>query len=196
MSTEQHLIGKPSSCDIENGWLIDAEIHRSPHFEKREEDEPINLLVMHNISLPPGEFGGTHIINFFMGKLDPTLDPYFENIYNIRVSAHCLIKRGGEIVQFVSFNDKAWHAGISCYKGREKCNDFSIGIELEGTDDIPYTQAQYQKLADVTRSLLHVYPDLKDNIVGHSDIAPDRKTDPGSAFDWKGFRQMLSSSQA
>ena len=176
---------------IENGWLTDAEIQPSSHFEPRDKNESISLLVVHNISLPPGQFGGGHITNFFLGKLDPNIDPYFEDIYNIRVSAHCLIKRDGHIVQYVSFNDKAWHAGVSVYQGREKCNDFSIGIELEGTDDIPYTKAQYQQLSNLSQCLITTYPALKNNIVGHSDIAPGRKTDPGEAFDWQHFQTLL-----
>jgi len=146
---------------------------------------------VHNISLPPGQFGGTHITDFFLGKLDHSLDPYFESIYQLRVSAHCLIRRDGHIVQYVSFNDKAWHAGVSNYQGREKCNDFSIGIELEGTDDIPYTTEQYQQLSCLSRALIGSYPELKNHIVGHSDIAPGRKTDPGAAFDWQYFNALM-----
>ena len=178
---------------IENGWLTGADIQPSSHFEPRDKKESISLLVVHNISLPPGQFGGNYITDFFLGRLDPTLDPYFETIYKIRVSAHCLIKRNGEVVQYVSFNDKAWHAGVSCYQHREKCNDFSIGIELEGTDDIPYTKEQYLQLSQLSRTLIAAYPALKDNIVGHCDIAPDRKTDPGAAFDWQHFRATLES---
>ena len=122
----------------------------------------------------------------------PTIDPYFETIYKIRVSAHCLIQRDGHIVQYVSFNDKAWHAGISSYQGRERCNDFSIGIELEGTDDIPYTKEQYQQLSRLSQSLIGVYPELKNHIVGHCDIAPGRKTDPGASFDWRQYRERLT----
>ena len=181
-----------STLTIDNGWLVDAEIQRSSHYEPREKTERVNLLVVHNISLPPGKFGGSHITDFFLGKLDPNIDPYFESIYNIRVSAHCLIQRDGHIVQYVSFNDKAWHAGVSSYKGREKCNDFSIGIELEGTDDIPYTKAQYQQLSRLSTTLIATYPKIKDNIVGHCDIAPRRKTDPGAEFDWTYFKSLLA----
>lgn len=177
---------------INNGWLSGAEKHRSSHCEPREKSESVDLLVVHNISLPPGQFGGSHITDFFLGKLDPSLDPYFESIYNIRVSAHCLIQRDGNIVQYVSFNDKAWHAGVSSYQGREKCNDFSIGIELEGTDDTPYTKAQYQQLHHLSKALIASYPEIKDNIVGHCDIAPGRKTDPGAAFDWTYFKNLLA----
>jgi AmpD protein len=176
---------------IKNGWLTDVEIQKSSHCESRVENEAVNLLVVHNISLPPGQFGANHITDFFLGNLDPNIDPYFEGIYSIRVSAHCLIQRDGHIVQYVSFNDKAWHAGVSTYKGREKCNDFSIGIELEGTDDISYTKAQYQQLSRLSKSLIRVYPELESNIVGHCDIAPGRKTDPGEAFDWQYYRALL-----
>jgi AmpD protein len=176
---------------IKKGWFSDVEIQPSSHFEPRAKNETVSLLVVHNISLPPGQFGADHITNFFLGNLDPSIDPYFESIYRIRVSAHCLIQRDGNIVQYVSFNDKAWHAGVSCYQGREKCNDFSIGIELEGTDDIPYTEVQYQQLSRVSRSLIGTYASLENNIVGHCDIAPGRKTDPGAVFDWPNFRALL-----
>ncbi|MGB2741134.1 MAG: 1,6-anhydro-N-acetylmuramyl-L-alanine amidase AmpD [Cognaticolwellia sp.] len=194
MSAVQSEQKNTANLLIENGWLTNAEHQRSHHFEPRDENDVVSLLVVHNISLPPGQFGGSHITDFFLGKLDPTLDPYFESIYKVRVSAHCLIQRTGHIVQYVSFNDKAWHAGISSYQGRDKCNDFSIGIELEGTDDIPYTKEQYQQLSCLSLSLISSYPMLKDHIVGHCDIAPERKTDPGDAFDWQCFRTLLSKS--
>jgi AmpD protein len=177
---------------IENGWLRDVEIQKSSHFEPRDKKEIVSLLVVHNISLPPGKFGGDHITDFFLGNLDPKIDPYFETIYKIRVSAHCLVQRNGHIIQYVSFNDKAWHAGVSIYQGREKCNDFSIGIELEGTDDIPYTVEQYQQLSRLSQSLIGVYPALENNIVGHCDIAPGRKSDPGALFDWPLYREFLA----
>mgnify|MGYP003625940897 FL=1 len=177
---------------IENGWLTDVEIQPSSHFEPRDKNESISLLVVHNISLPPGQFGGNYISDFFLGHLKPTADPYFESIYKMRVSAHCLIKRNGDIVQYVSFNDKAWHAGVSRYQERDKCNDFSIGIELEGTDDIPYTKEQYQQLSQLSRALIAAYPALQNNIVGHCDIAPGRKTDPGISFDWQCYRALLA----
>ena len=177
---------------IVNGWLENVEIQKSSHFDTRSNSDTVSLLVVHNISLPPGDFGGDHITNFFLGKLDPTIDPYFESIYNIRVSAHCLIQRSGHIIQFVSFNDKAWHAGVSNYQGREKCNDFSIGIELEGTDDTPYTTEQYQQLSCLSKSLISTYPEMDNNIVGHCDIAPVRKTDPGPSFDWSYYHELLS----
>lgn len=183
---------KLPELNIVNGWLENAEIQKSSHFEPRCSSDTVSLLVIHNISLPPGEFGGDHITNFFLGKLDPTIDPYFDSIYKIRVSAHCLIQRSGHIIQFVSFNDKAWHAGVSNYQGREKCNDFSIGIELEGTDDTPYTIEQYQQLSCLSKSLISTYPEMDNNIVGHCDIAPVRKTDPGPSFDWPYYHELLS----
>ena len=128
----------------------------------------------------------------FLGKLDPDAHPSFEEIHQLRVSAHCLIRRDGSIIQYVSFNDRAWHAGVSCYQGREKCNDFSIGIELEGTDDIPYTEEQYQQLTLLTFALQKQYPLISDNIVGHCDIAPQRKTDPGQAFNWQYYHALLA----
>lgn len=179
--------------DIKNGWLnsVEVEIQQTSHCEPRNINETIDLLVVHNISLPPAQFGGDYITDFFLGNLDPNIDPYFESIYKIRVSAHCLIQRSGHIIQYVSFNDKAWHAGVSSYQGREKCNDFSIGIELEGTDDIPYTSKQYQQLSRLSKSLIKVYPALENNIVGHCDIAPERKSDPGKSFDWDLYRETL-----
>ncbi|SES99027.1 1,6-anhydro-N-acetylmuramyl-L-alanine amidase AmpD [Thalassotalea agarivorans] len=175
--------------DISDGWLTNITVCPSQHYDKRPAC-PISLLVIHNISLPPKQFGGSYIEQFFTGALNPLEHPYFAEISSMRVSAHCLIKRTGEIVQFVSFNDRAWHAGVSNYQGREKCNDFSIGIELEGADDIPYEQAQYQSLSQITQLLIQHY-DIKDNIVGHQDIAPGRKTDPGEAFDWSYYYSLL-----
>ncbi|WP_440874495.1 1,6-anhydro-N-acetylmuramyl-L-alanine amidase AmpD [Thalassotalea sp. PLHSN55] len=171
---------------IIDGWLSDVEKHCSPHFDQREQNE-ISLLVIHNISLPAGNFGGSYITDLFMGCLDAKADKSFAEIYQLRVSAHCLIRRDGQIVQYVPFEQRAWHAGVSNYLGREKCNDFSIGIELEGCDDIPYTDAQYQQLVIVTQLLQQQYPAIMNNIVGHNDIAPERKTDPGEAFDWQRY---------
>lgn len=152
----------------------------SPNFSKRTAE--IDMLVIHNISLPPGEFGGRYIEDFFQNQLDPSAHPYFASIQHLKVSSHLLIKRNGECIQFVDFADKAWHAGVSSYRGRDNCNDFSIGIELEGADDITYTEAQYQQLNKILADLCQQYP-IK-YIVGHSDIAPGRKTDPGRAFNW------------
>lgn len=138
------------------------------------------------------EFGGPWIDALFTGTTDPHAHPFFAEIAHLRVSAHCLIRRDGEIVQYVPFDKRAWHAGVSCYQGRERCNDFSIGIELEGTDTLAYTDAQYRQLAAVTDLLIALYPAIAENIAGHSDIAPVRKTDPGPAFDWIKYRALLS----
>lgn len=180
------------SANIDNGWLLYANQQKSPFFTPRRENDPVYLLVIHNISLPAGVFGGQHITDLFLGQLDASAHPSFHDIAQLEVSAHCLIRRDGSIIQYVSFNDKAWHAGVSCFDGREKCNDFSIGIELEGTDNIPYQQAQYETLAQITTCIQKCYPLItNDNIVGHCDIAKGRKTDPGSSFNWEYFYQCL-----
>lgn len=180
--------------EIQNGWLISAEQQKSTFCSPREILTDISLLVVHNISLPPGQFGGPYITDLFLGRLDANADPYFQDIHQLRVSAHCLIRRDGHIVQYVSFNDKAWHAGVSCFLERESCNDFSIGIELEGTDDLPYTEEQYHQLVCLVAKLQESYPLIShNNLVGHCDIAPGRKTDPGKSFDWHYFHQCLQS---
>ncbi|QGN36594.1 1,6-anhydro-N-acetylmuramyl-L-alanine amidase AmpD [Klebsiella oxytoca] len=179
---------------LNGGWLEEARRVPSPHQDSRPDNETPSLLVVHNISLPPGEFGGPWIDALFSGTLDPDAHPFFAGIAHLRVSAHCLIRRDGEVVQYVPFDKRAWHAGVSNYHGRECCNDFSIGIELEGTDELAYTDAQYQQLVAVTRELISFYPAIADSITGHSDIAPVRKTDPGPAFDWDKFRSLLTSS--
>ncbi|MET4027420.1 AmpD protein [Marinobacter sp. MBR-99] len=154
---------------------------------------PISLLVVHSISLPPGQFGGTEIEDFFCNRLDPAAHPYFETIAAMKVSAHALVRRDGSVVQFVSCLDRAWHAGRSCFDGQKECNDFSIGIELEGADDIPYTAEQYRTLANMARLTMIAWPEISvERITGHSDIAPGRKTDPGPAFDWPCFVQLLA----
>jgi N-acetyl-anhydromuramoyl-L-alanine amidase len=164
----------------------------SPHFDARPAGAVPELIVVHGISLPPGEFGGPWIDRLFTGHLPPDAHPYFRDVARGRVSAHALIRRNGQIVQYVPFGERAWHAGQSQYRGRSACNDFSVGIELEGTDHVPYTDAQYEQLALVVQALLATYPLLAaEHIVGHSDIAPGRKTDPGPAFDWKRFRGLL-----
>lgn len=163
----------------------------SPNFDARPADSRITLLIIHNISLPPGQFGGPHITDFFCNRLDFDAHPYFDHLRALRVSSHFLIRRDGTTLQFVSANDRAWHAGISSYRGRERCNDFSIGIELEGTDSDPFAEIQYAKLAALTQALQSRYP-LTD-VVGHEHIAPGRKTDPGPFFDWAGYRQALNS---
>ena len=179
---------------ITNHLITSAEFRESPNCSERPPGIQVMLLVIHNISLPPGRFGGTHIINFFQNKLDVSADKYFKEIKNLKVSSHLLIDRRGRVTQFVPFNKNAWHAGISHYQGRENCNDFSIGVEMEGTDSIDYTTKQYESLKEVTLSLMKAYPRIiLDNIVGHSDIAPERKTDPGESFDWSRFRSSLVS---
>ena len=174
-----------SSC------LQQAKICLSPNCSSREKGE-ISLLVIHNISLPPGKFGGGHVEEFFQNILDHQAHPYFDEIKELKVSSHLFIDRDGSITQFVPFDKKAWHAGVSNFNGRENCNEFSIGIELEGTDELEYTQQQYDSLVEVSRELMVLYPLItKDNIVGHCDIAPGRKTDPGKAFDWDLYRSRL-----
>ncbi|MGL4921112.1 1,6-anhydro-N-acetylmuramyl-L-alanine amidase AmpD [Aeromonas sp. 30P] len=176
------------------GWCQQARRVPSPHHNERAAPDDISLLVVHGISLPPGEFGGPFIDDLFMGRLDPEAHPYFAGIHQLRVSAHCLIRRDGELVQYVPFGERAWHAGVSSWQGREACNDFSIGIELEGTDEIPYTEAQYRALAVLTRAISERYPAIThEKIVGHCDIAPGRKTDPGASFQWDYYRQLLNS---
>lgn len=167
----------------------------SPNFDQRPFGTEVNLLVIHNISLPPGEFGGPYIEAFFSNTLDVNAHPYFQEIAALKVSCHCFIRRTGEVIQFVPFQERAWHAGESSFSGREKCNDYSIGIELEGTDDVPYTPTQYQTLINMTHALQRLYPAItEDRIVGHSEIAPLRKTDPGPAFDWPAFHTLLKNS--
>ena len=178
--------------NIDNSFFLEkAKICLSPNSSDRRSNE-VSLLVIHNISLPPGNYGGDHIEKFFTNQLDQEEHPYFQDIANLKVSSHLLIKRDGSITQFVPFNMKAWHAGISTFRGREDCNEFSIGIELEGTDESKYEKEQYESLISVTKELMSFFPDIKkDTIVGHSDIAPDRKTDPGKSFDWNYFRSNL-----
>jgi len=181
---------------IQQGWLKSTEHQVSPFFTTRImpeiQTEKIRLLVIHNISLPAGEFGNDYITQLFLGKLDANSHESFSDIASLQVSAHCLIQRDGHIIQYVSFNDKAWHAGVSSFEGCHKCNDFSIGIELEGTDQLEYTSIQYQQLTKLTATLQRTYPLIKDNsIVGHCDIAPNRKTDPGESFNWAFFKKSL-----
>ncbi len=166
----------------------------SPNCDKRPDGAAIDLLVIHNISLPPGEFGGRGIIDLFTNRLDSAAHPYYALIADHRVSAHFLIRRDGEVIQFVPCGSRAWHAGASDWRGRSRCNDFSIGIELEGSDDMLFEAAQYQALAELTRALRTRYPII--DIAGHSDIAPGRKTDPGPHFDWARYRKMLNEASA
>ena len=172
-----------------DGWCPQAAREPSPNFDARPAGAEVELLVVHNISLPPGRFGGPHIADLFCNRLDHDADPYFDQLRALRVSAHFLIRRGGAIVQFVAAGDRAWHAGASSFLGRERCNDFSIGVELEGTDAEPFADAQYASLAELTQALRTRYP-LR-HVAGHQHIAPGRKTDPGPFFDWARYRELL-----
>ena len=172
-----------------DGWLSGVRRIPSPNCDARPSAKPVSLLVIHNISLPPGEFGGSAIAELFTNRLNPQAHPYFAGLAGLRVSAHFLIRRDGQIIQFVSCNRRAWHAGQSEWKGQHRCNDFSLGIELEGTDTAAFCEAQYRALARLTRCLRRRYP-LND-LAGHSDIAPGRKTDPGPHFDWPRYRATL-----
>lgn len=177
---------------ITDGCLSAATQRPSPHYDERPDPLDISLLVVHGISLPAGEFGGDAIDQLFMGTLDTVNDPRFQYLHGVRVSAHCLIRRDGELLQYVPFHLRAWHAGKSYYAGRNRCNDYSIGIELEGTDHHAYTDKQYQVLAAISAELIGCYPKLTaQRIIGHQHIAPVRKTDPGPAFDWAYFRHCL-----
>lgn len=177
--------------DLETGLIKGARQVASPNYDERPPGIAPELLVIHGISLPPGEFGGPWIDRLFTNSLPPDAHPYFSEVADLKVSSHLLIRRQGELVQYVSLNQRAWHAGPSCFEGRECCNDFSIGIELEGSDELAYTETQYQKLNQLVALLLSTYPSLSaDRIVGHSDIAPGRKTDPGAAFDWQRLRSV------
>ncbi|MDP8984347.1 MAG: 1,6-anhydro-N-acetylmuramyl-L-alanine amidase AmpD [Pseudomonadota bacterium] len=183
--------------DVANGVLREAVQLASPNCDARPPGVEAELIVVHGISLPPGEFGGPWIDRLFTGRLPTDAHPYFEQIAGMRVSAHLAIRRDGAITQYVKFTERAWHAGKSCFEGREGCNDFSIGIELEGTDTLAYAAAQYHALADSIAALCRAYPRLSgDRVVGHSDIAPGRKTDPGPAFDWRRARRLIASACA
>ena len=167
------------------GWVSGMRRLASPNCDIRPPGTTINLLVIHNISLPPGEFGGQAIAQLFTNTLDTDTHPYFSQVKGVRVSAHFLIQRTGEIIQFVPCSKRAWHAGASAWRGRTACNDFSIGVELEGTDFLPFSDQQYASLIRLTRVLKRAYPIRE--IAGHSDIAPGRKTDPGQKFDWSRY---------
>lgn len=180
------------TIDVTTGLLSPARHSPSPHCDDRPVNSVIDLLVIHNISLPPGEFGGKYIEDLFLGRLCATEHPYFATIHQLKVSAHLLIRRDGEIIQFVPFHRRAWHAGQSQFEGRSACNNFSIGIELEGDDDHTFEAIQYQYLAGVTEALMRAYPNIgQKTIVGHSDIAPARKTDPGPHFDWARYYGLM-----
>lgn len=178
---------------VVSGTVKEAVQCPSPNFNERPAGEVVSLLVLHNISLPPRQFGGGYVERFFQNQLPVDEHPYFETIKDLTVSAHLFISREGQVTQFVNLDKRAWHAGRSEFLGREECNDYAIGIELEGADDIPYTEQQYKALDVLTRSIRDAYPQITaERITGHSDIAPERKTDPGDAFDWVRFRTGLS----
>ncbi|MBQ4832759.1 1,6-anhydro-N-acetylmuramyl-L-alanine amidase AmpD [Pseudoalteromonas sp. MMG010] len=178
---------------IDSRGFINTALQRACRFyNERPDENDISLLVIHNISLPAAQFGTQYIDDLFMGCIDSQAHPSFADLKGVEVSAHCVIKRTGELIQYVPFNKRAWHAGVSQYKGRNGCNDFSIGIELEGCDDVPYTAKQYTTLITLTQAILKQYPKINtDHIVGHCDIAPGRKTDPGISFDWTYFFNHL-----
>ncbi len=177
---------------IINGLLDGVPFIASPNFNDRPKDSAISLLIIHNISLPPGEFANGAINDFFLNRLDATSHPYFATIAEQQVSAHLLIDRNGKITQYVRFDQRAWHAGVSSFAGRENCNDYALGIELEGTDNLAYTTAQYQALVEVSIILMREYPAItQQRIVGHCDVAPQRKTDPGAAFAWENYFSLL-----
>jgi AmpD protein len=181
----------PAPQPAVGGWFADARRLDSPNFDARPAGGAASLVVVHAISLPPDEFGGEGVEQLFTNTLDPSAHAYYATIDQLRVSAHFFIRRDGELVQFVSTEDRAWHAGVSCWRGRERCNDFSIGIELEGCDTEPFEDVQYERLAALIAALRARYP--IDEVVGHSDIAPGRKTDPGPFFDWGRLRTLLGS---
>jgi len=184
------------TIDTISGIMQEARQVPSPNFDRRPEGCVIDLLVIHGISLPPNEFGGPYIDQLFTNTLDCDAHPYFDGLRGLRVSSHLLLRRDGELVQYVPFIHRAWHAGVSRWQGRERCNDFSIGIELEGCDHLPYTEQQYRRLIPLCAAILAAYPQISpDRVVGHCHIAPERKTDPGPSFDWQRLRVALRSGE-
>ncbi|MDB5796738.1 MAG: ampD [Paucimonas sp.] len=177
----------------DHGWCPQARQLPSPNFDARPAGTAIDLLVVHNISLPPDEFGGHYIEDLFLNRLDCDCHPWFDRLRGVRVSAHFLVTRDGDVLQFVSANDRAWHAGVSTFGGRERCNDFSIGVELEGSDFQPFSAPQYAVLAALTTALQMRYP-LR-HVAGHEHVAPGRKTDPGPCFDWQHYRALLAAGE-
>jgi AmpD protein len=183
--------------DLEKSIVTNAKYICSPNYDLRPEGTEIDLLVIHGISLPPGKFSAAskqYITDLFTNQLDPNKHPYFKDVFQLKVSCHCFITRNGGIIQYVPFKYRAWHAGKSYFNDRTNCNDFSIGIELEGTDDLPYTNKQYKVLTNLIYAICNIYPKITlNNIVGHCHIAPDRKTDPGDHFNWEKLHKMLHS---
>jgi len=179
--------------DAATGWIEGVRRVASPNFDERPPGSDLGLIVVHGISLPPGQFGNGWIDRFFCNDLPGTEHPFFTTICTMTVSSHALIARDGAVTQYVPFTRRAWHAGQSSYCGRTACNDFSVGIEVEGADDVPYDARQYAMLATLIGALRHAYPSLRNaDVVGHSDISPGRKTDPGPAFDWSVLRRLLA----
>jgi AmpD protein len=177
-----------------DGWLPQATRYDSPNFDARPDPADITLLVIHNVSLPAGCFGGPHVSDLFTGRIDYNADPSFADLRGLKVSSHFLVRRDGRVIQYVSANERAWHAGVSSFRGREKCNDYSIGIELEGSDLVPFEEAQYEALVALTLALQQHYP-LTD-VQGHEHIAPGRKTDPGPLFNWERYCLKLLKKKA
>ena len=186
---EGNNAGASSAMD-DAGWLCDARQSASPNFDDRPDSVDVSLIVIHAISLPPSRFGSDDIERFFTNALDPAAHPYFAEIASMKVSAHLLIRRNGELIQFVSCHKRAWHAGVSTWKGRERCNDYSIGIELEGCDELPFEEVQYQRVIALVDVLRRCYPISA--LAGHCDVAPERKTDPGPCFDWRRLEPLGS----
>lgn len=177
---------------IDAGWLMEAKRVSSPNYDERPGDCQPDLIVIHSISLPPCEYGADWIDDLFTNQLDPGAHPYFRDIANMRVSSHILVRRDGGLVQYVPFDKRAWHAGVSSFEGRDCCNDFAIGIELEGCDNDSFEGIQYEQVAEVIAALIEYYPGLSvERITGHSDIAPGRKTDPGPHFSWSNLRECI-----
>lgn len=179
--------------DVVRGLLDGVRFVPSPHQEARPPGAAVELVVLHGISLPPHRYGGPWIEDLFLGRLDPAAHPYFATVAGLRVAPHLLVRRDGAVTQYVPFHRRAWHAGVSSWRGRPDCNDYSVGIELEGSERHPYTPAQYRRLAGVLRALAAAYPRLRlaDGVVGHADVAPGRKTDPWDSFDWPRLRHRL-----
>ena len=198
LSDHDPIAAMPTACQKEarelrsTGRITSARWCPSPNYNDRPEAITPSLIVVHNISLPPGRFSGDAIEQFFCNQLDPSAHPYFQTIADLKVSSHLLIRRDGSVLQFVNLRDRAWHAGRSSFRGENECNDFSVGIELEGTDDDAYAEAQYEQLAVLSALIMAAWPEITpERVTGHSDIAPGRKTDPGAAFDWSHFLDLL-----
>jgi len=180
------------AADAATGWVSGARIVRSPNHDARPPGSGIDTIVIHNITLPPDEFGGEAVEQLFTNQLDFDAHPYYRKIRGLEVSAHFFIQRNGDVTQFVSINDRAWHAGESFFYGRSRVNDFSVGVEIEGTDHVPFESAQYASAADLVLALMNACPQTAiERLCGHSDIAPGRKTDPGPHFDWERLRRLI-----